>query len=302
MINPSQPLEPMPRSARLELSYLHGGVALYRPGESLAPRILRDYEFVLLQEGRAMYRADGRDYPLAPGSAVLARPGFQEIYEWDKSGRTRHAYFHFGIESIPSGWPEPATWPISRRETSAVVQNLCGEILDLSHRRQSLSASPPGQMDAVLVEALILLFLNPSKTAPTEGGVERPEPVQRALKWMRQIIDENPGRAVELSDLAVAGGVTSKHLCRVFSDSIGHSPMETYRLLRLQLAVALLARSNLQVQDIARRCGFDDPLYFSRCFTKAFGLSPRATRERMLLGNPPPGNPLPADLMPRLRW
>ena len=54
--------------------------------------------------------------------------------------------------------------------------------------------------------------------------------------------------------------------------------------------------------DIARRCGFDDPLYFSRCFSAAYGLSPRSMRERMQKGIPPPASPLPADLMPRLHW
>ena len=50
--------------------------------------------------------------------------------------------------------------------------------------------------------------------------------------------------------------------------------METFRLLKLQLAMALLGRSSLAIKEIADRCGFENPLYFTRCFTKLYSQSP----------------------------
>jgi len=44
----------------LRLGYVHGGVVVYRPGESLPERILPDYELVLVIEGDVVYRRDGR--------------------------------------------------------------------------------------------------------------------------------------------------------------------------------------------------------------------------------------------------
>src|SRR4028118_2121318 len=38
--------------------------------------------------------------------AVRARP------IWDMHKRTRHGFFHFGIETMPSEWPSPLTWPL----------------------------------------------------------------------------------------------------------------------------------------------------------------------------------------------
>jgi AraC family transcriptional regulator of arabinose operon len=291
-----------PRGSHLRLSYLYGGIAVYRPGESLAPRVLKDYELVLIQEGQPRYHLQGQAHALRPGSTVLARPGFHESYDWDRRTRTRHAYFHFGVEALPRDWPAPARWPVVRPATSPALAALFDEILARAHRHPDWPSRHPPLADTRLVEALITLFLDPAAHEAELVGQERPEPVLRALKWMREVIDEAPERTIRLADLARAGGVTPKHLCRVFDGAIGHSPMETYRLLRLQLAVALLARSNLRVQEIAQRCGFEDALYFSRCFAAAFGLSPRATRERMRKGRPPPANPLPPDLMPRLHW
>ena len=78
--------------------------------------------------------------------------------------------------------------------------------------------------------------------------------------------------------------------------------MRTYNLMRLQLSLALLARTNLSIKQIADRCGYDNQFYFSRCFTKAFSRSPRQVRQDMSRGVPPPPSPLPVDMTPRVYW
>ena len=80
------------------------------------------------------------------------------------------------------------------------------------------------------------------------------------------------------------------------------SPMRASRLLRLQLALALLSRSNLSIKQIGIRCGFASPFQFSHCFTQVFGQSPMQTRRQILRGQSLPVIPLPADLTPRVYW
>lgn len=86
---------------RLKLTFLHGGVMQYRAGEILKPRVMRDYELVLILEGNVTYQANQRNYAAPPGCVILARPGFQESYRWDPLGPTRHAFFHFRVERMP---------------------------------------------------------------------------------------------------------------------------------------------------------------------------------------------------------
>jgi AraC-like DNA-binding protein len=291
-----------PASDRLTLEYLYGGTVVYQPGERLAPRRLTDYEFVLMIEGRAEYRANGVSYALEPGSIVLAQPGTHEEYRWDTRHRTRHAYFHFGIKTLPPDWPLPAEWPVVRTDDEEILAGLFRSLRNRVSRHSDWPAETPSSSDCRIVEALMELFLRDTHATEARFERERPEPVRLALKWMREVIDEDPGRSVRLSDLAGVAHVTPKHLCRVFRRAVGHPPMETYRLLRLQLSLALLARSNLSIKEVAERCGFDDALYFSRCFSRAFGSSPRLARNAMRSGRPPPPTPLPPDLMPRMYW
>jgi len=288
------------RSDRLQLGYLYGGSVRYQPGEVLGPRDLTDYELVLLTEGHATYQADEARHEIAPGDLVLARPGFRERYTWDQRQFSRHSYFHFSIEAIPHHWPGPDNWPVFHRRPDRAVESLFLSILGRSHRSSGLAAPPP--LDTHMVETLIELLLDPHGGTAIPDDSERPQPVARALKWMRHTLEENPHATVSLDEVARQAGVSPKHLCRVFRQSLGHSPMVTLRLLRLQLAVALLVRSSLAVKEIAAQCGFADPLYFTRCFSAAFGRSPSGVRRDLLRGIPPPGTPLPVDLTPRIHW
>jgi AraC family transcriptional regulator len=160
----------------------------------------------------------------------------------------------------------------------------------------------PGLSDCRVVETLLSLFVEPDGIQPTDFERDRPVQVNLAINLMREVIDTDPHRLLSLKELATAAGVSEKHLCRSFQKSLGHSPMRTYRLLCLQLALSLLTRSNLNVQQIADRCGFADPAYFSRYLSKVFGCSPSQIREGLRHGILPPTSPLPVDLTPRFFW
>jgi hypothetical protein len=94
--------------------------------------------------------------------------------------------------------------------------------------------------------------------------------------------------------MTTRASVTGKHLCRLFRGSLGYPPLATFRLLKMQLAMALLGRSNLSVKEIAERCGFDNPLYFTRIFTRLYQAPPTAIRTRLRRGQAPPAQPSPA--------
>lgn len=286
----------------LQLSYLNGGVAQYRAGEHLGPRLLHDHELVLIIEGNnVVYVADGREYAAPAGSLLFTRPGFREMYRWDPAGPTRHAYFHFGVLSVPERWPKLSSWPVIRNRPAPVLVSLFRHVVDRIYLHQDWPATAPGRIDCLVVETLLSLFLEGSEEL-ADPERDRPIQVNRAIHLMREVIDTDPHRRLTLRELAERGGVSDKHLCRSFHKSLGHPPVRTYRLLCMQLGLSLLVRSNLNIEEIADRCGFDDPAYFSRYFSKVFGCSPSRVRQRLGQGMPPPAGPLPGDITPLIFW
>lgn len=68
------------------------------------------------------------------------------------------------------------------------------------------------------------------------------------------------------------------HLARRFQAVTGLVPIRAITQERLALSRQLLADPTLGVAEVAHACGFRDPAYFSRVFTAADGVSPRAWR------------------------
>ncbi len=58
----------------------------------------------------------------------------------------------------------------------------------------------------------------------------------------------------------------------------GKTPVQFIRFIRLKKAMDLLQNSDLNITEIAYETGFSDPNYFTRTFTKEFGMPPSAMR------------------------
>jgi AraC-like DNA-binding protein len=292
------------QAAPLALKYVYGSVVHYRPGDKLAPRVLSDFELVLMIEGTAKYRFNGIDHKVPPGSMILARPGFCETYTWDTDIVTRHAYVHFDIASMPADWLPVEKWPVLIMDPDPVVapmlRHLIGRIA--AHGKKNWPTLRAWPEESLLMECLLTILLKPMSKKRMAVGDRLPEQVHASLNYMRAILEANPHHDLQLGEVSKRAGVSEKHLCRLFRNSLGHAPMETFRLLKLQLAMALLDRSSLAIKEIADRCGFENPLYFTRCFTRVYGKSPTRVRQSLLRQQAPPQNPLPPDIAPRIYW
>jgi AraC-like DNA-binding protein len=61
----------------------------------------------------------------------------------------------------------------------------------------------------------------------------------------------------------------------------GFSPNELIKIKRLSEASSLLSKGELNVSEVSYKVGFDDPLYFSKCFKARFNCSPSKYQGKM---------------------
>ncbi|MDR1116175.1 MAG: response regulator [Tannerella sp.] len=87
---------------------------------------------------------------------------------------------------------------------------------------------------------------------------------------------DNSNFSVELFAQSVNLGKTM--LYKKIKGITGYSPNEFIRIIRIKKAADLLKTTELNISEIAYKVGFDDPLYFSRCFKEQFSLSPKQFR------------------------
>jgi AraC-like DNA-binding protein len=281
------------RGDRLRLDRLYGGDAVFLPGETLGPRTMSDYELVWIIEGQVTYRLGDVDHDASPGTVILAQPGFVERYTWDRRHTTRHAYFHIDVRELPRDWPVPKRWPLMRwfRDDDA-MRPLFRRVLQ--HAASTRDQRPTRRTER-MVEMLIDMFLDDAGPAQPS---RYPEAVERALGWLSRRLLDQPEADIALDDLADAAAVSGKHLCRLFAQSVGVSPMRAAQCVRLDMAMSLVTRSNLSMKHIAARCGYVSPFHFSRSFARQYNMSPTAARKHVAQGGPPPP---PRDAVPSMR-
>jgi len=59
----------------------------------------------------------------------------------------------------------------------------------------------------------------------------------------------------------------------------GYTPNDYMMILRMKRAADLLNTTDLNISEVAYKVGFDDRLYFSKCFKKQFGVPPKAYKK-----------------------
>ncbi|WP_019587695.1 GlxA family transcriptional regulator [Deinococcus apachensis] len=117
------------------------------------------------------------------------------------------------------------------------------------------------------------------------GGRDPLDPGARRVRdWLRG----HPAERVRLPDLAALAGRSVSALVRAFKDDFGLTPLQYQQHLRLELAARLLREHRLPLEEVARRCGFEDPRHFRRLWKANFGAPPSALRTSGP-HRPPPG-------------
>ncbi|HYG74210.1 MAG TPA: AraC family transcriptional regulator [Planctomycetota bacterium] len=118
--------------------------------------------------------------------------------------------------------------------------------------------------------------------------------LRTGLLRMHRNVDPAVSRAIALVEREAASGISPQELARRVNVSYPTLRRNFRRqtsfsvkeyILRVQLSRAkdLLATTGMSVTEVARQCGFENALYFSRLFAQKEGVPPRVFRSRQTL-------------------
>lgn len=93
-------------------------------------------------------------------------------------------------------------------------------------------------------------------------------------------ISDNALNKITIDDICTRSNLSKYHLCRIFKENIGVTIGEFIKSRRLSAAKQLLANTNMSITSIAYKCCFTDSSFFSKTFSKEFGITPTAFRAK----------------------
>lgn len=102
--------------------------------------------------------------------------------------------------------------------------------------------------------------------------------IEPALK----VIHSQYNQKIESESLAKLCQMSLCYFCRIFRQVLGMTPTQYQTEYRIRIAEILLKNSQHSISDIAHMVGYDDEAYFSRCYKKCKGISPRQVKNKKL--------------------
>ncbi|MCP5395156.1 MAG: helix-turn-helix domain-containing protein [Sphingomonadaceae bacterium] len=258
---------------QLRLLHLHAPAQrVIRQGdEGQAGKATPSIQLVYARVGVLDTQVAGRRFDVAPGSFVL----LDNTKHYQMDMQTSHEVADL---MMPLGWldrylPDPQALlgqPLSVREGwGAPLGALLETMLD------SLDTSPlPRSMVAEQVGSLLALAT----------GFHEPPVGRHGAQLARQVLRriESDFADPELTPQRIADdlGISKRYLQALLAGS-GTSFVQELNATRLDRAGDMLADPayrNVAVGEIAWRCGFLDPGYFTRLFRKRYAVAPRQYR------------------------
>ena len=97
---------------------------------------------------------------------------------------------------------------------------------------------------------------------------------------LKHYISDNIDRKLTVKDVADGTNISKSSIYRILEKQLGCTLSEYINVLRIDAAEQLLVGTELDTDEIAKRCGFSSTVYFRRVFKKFRKTSPMKYRKR----------------------
>lgn len=229
---------------------------------------------------------------------LLSHLGFNVIASADAvealhllGGRRFDAVVCDWLASVPTGFDLFLERPGRQRGRPFVVVDAALVCLrERKHTEECGYIAKPVHLD----ELLASLMPDSSARAEAVRVHLRTPHLRHILKAIRMIEERFSELELRVGALAKADGLSAEHLCRIFTDYLGHTLLCHLHQLRVSAAEAQLAATDLPIYTIARNCGYHTTSELDRSFGRRHGETPTAYRCRVRTR-------LMADTMPLIR-
>jgi AraC-like DNA-binding protein len=210
-------------------------------------------------------------YSIAPGQAFLIEiPGPFTYHFPETSHVWEYKYLSFSLNAYPLWSP---------------ITEGAGRIIDLSDKQDLMDswdalheqALLDGVRDIYDNSSLAYRFLMDLRRAVGQNSPDIPTP--KSVKKCINFIEKEFSKPICLDDMASVVGISKFQLTRLFSASLGKTPINYLIQKRIKHAARLLIETDSPIYEISDQCGFSNPNYFTKVFQKKVTMTPSEFRK-----------------------
>jgi AraC family transcriptional regulator, arabinose operon regulatory protein len=236
------------------------------------------YILIVCLAGAGSCRLDSKTWPLEQGHAIVLPPDLYHRYQADQERPWTIFWVHF-LGAAVSDYLR--AMGVTREEPRFWIGDLA-VITDAFEEtyRYVLSGYTDKDLFGLSTSFSRLLGLcTIHQKSPLLRRRLAEDRVLQAIRYMR----ENVERPLALSECARSAGWSAAHFSLVFRRQINLSPIQFFTRLKMSRACELLKTTDLSMQEITLKIGFDDQFYFSRLFHRHLRMPPTAYRREFSL-------------------
>lgn len=154
---------------------------------------------------------------------------------------------------------------------SSVTDWIIGEMDDLLHWLQNLSQWQDAAQQMQRIAANIVGHLTQHNRASNKDLMEE----------VRRHIEACFDKHLTLQSISERFFIHPNYFTRRFKEKYGQSFVDYLTSIRMRKAADWLRETDIKIQDIANRVGFEEASYFSNVFRKYYGMTPKQYREQI---------------------
>lgn len=241
---------------------------------TLRPRGRVDWQIIYIAAGKGHFILDGKEVIVPAGSMVLFQPKQVQDYFYFGKDKTQVWFVHFTgreVRNILRHYEIPTDGYILHTGISREYEDLFRRMRDELVR---CSWGYEEMLTYLFRELLMTMHRRMTENAPRVSGF-----IQDEIDRARAFFDEHYNEEISIEQYAVSRNMSTSWFNRSFRSAVGTSPMQYILDVRIRNAQTLLETTDYSVTSIASLVGYENPIYFSRLFRKAKGLSPSKYRK-----------------------
>ncbi len=231
-------------------------------------RVLDRYELELFVQDGGVSILNGQEYPIRRGMLLVAKPGDR-----------RQSKLPFCIRFIRvDGVDETLSRLLNGILGVMVVEKM--DMLETSFRNIStLFVSDDLYQRVAATGELLLLVRTIHHLRLHHPAADARE--MDVIATAQRYIEQHYREEMSVEELARACNVSTPYLHRLFAVQLKTTPHNMLMQRRIMAAKAMLISDPCPISEVAWRCGFQSASYFSDCFRRWAGVSPRQFRKEI---------------------